>query len=285
VLLALGGCGRFKFDPLAIGTGDSGQGADTNSLDACSPWSTPQLVPTVNSSSQDYEPELSPDGGWLVFVSTRGGANEDLYLSQVTGGIFGTPQAVTSLNTSGVDDGPTWDPSDADLYFAIDTKLYTATFSGGGFGPKTLVPELATASILGTAIAPSGLELYFHIHSGMTNTMWRSVRATPTSPWQTPAPIPELASVNGGFPTLSADGKTMYFEGTAPSGNSQLYVVTRPAVGAAFGTPTIFTELASANSNDGDPFLSYDGQTFLFSSTRSGGPGGYDLFVSTRTCQ
>jgi hypothetical protein len=285
-LLALAACGRLRFDPSA-GSGDAGSG-DASSVDGsartCSAWSTPQPMTAVNSASEDFDPELSPDGQWFVFASRRASPSDDLYLSQVTGGVYGAPQSLTALNSiAPVDNGPTWDPSGAILYFTAGRTLFSAPFAGGTFGAAAIVPELAMFTMDGPAISATGTELFY----GLTTTsvaMFRTTRATQTSPWDPPAPVAELAGISAGWPTLSADGKTMYFEGQM-GGLSQLFVVTRPAVGAPFGTPAVFAEIADPNHNEGDPFLSHDGQTFMFSSTRGAPATGTDLYVSTRTCQ
>jgi hypothetical protein len=126
--------------------------------------------------------------------------------------------------------------------------------------------------------------MFYTVITMTSGSMWRTTRATPTSPWHTPAAVPELSGIDAGWPTLSADGKTMYFEG-ATTGPKQLFVVTRAAVGAPFGTPVLFSDIADPSVNEGDPFLSYDGQTFMFSSGRGGPANGTDLYISTRTCQ
>jgi Tol biopolymer transport system component len=287
LVLVLAACGRVRFDPLP-GSGDavSNDSSRDGSGVLCSAWSTPQPITAVNSSSEDYDPELSPDGRWLVFASERADPQDDLYLSQVTGGAYGAPQPVAIVNSiGGYDNNPTWDPSGGILYFvAGSNQLYTSTFAAGALGTPVLVPELQSVAMVGPAMAASGTELFYTVAAMGTVKMWRTTRATPTSPWGTPAPVPELAAYNAGWPTLSADGKTMYFEGDA-GGFTQLYVVTRPAVGAAFGTPAVFTDVADNSANEGDPFVSYDGQTFMFSSERGGPSTGSDLYVSTRTCQ
>jgi hypothetical protein len=43
--------------------------------------------------------------------------------------------------------------------------------------------------------------------------------------------------------------------------------------------------VVNKSANDGAPALSWDGQTMIFYSNRSGGSGGNDLYVSTRTKQ
>jgi Tol biopolymer transport system component len=85
-----------------------------------------------------------------------------------------------------------------------------------------------------------------------------------------------------GWPSFSADGRTIYFE-SKRGGRVQIYVAERPAIGVPFGTPILVPTIDDGFSNDGDPYLSLDGRTLLFASDRSGGAGGFDIYVSTRT--
>ena len=56
--------------------------------DASGVWSQPQPLPaSVNSSSDDLQPTLSPDGQWLYFASDRDGAMS-IYRVAVTGGSY-----------------------------------------------------------------------------------------------------------------------------------------------------------------------------------------------------
>lgn len=49
-----------------------------------------------------------------------------------------------------------------------------------------------------------------------------------------------------------------------------------------FGTPTNLGPAVNSSSNDAGPSISADGLTLYFSSNRSGGSGGYDLWFTTR---
>jgi Tol biopolymer transport system component len=97
--------------------------------------------------------------------------------------------------------------------------------------------------------------------------------------------IPELASISAGWPSLSADGTVLYFESDDAAANGSLYVVTRPTPADPFGVPRVLAEIADPSVEEGDPFISRDGQTFLFVSARAGGLGLTDVFITTRACR
>jgi hypothetical protein len=82
-------------------------------------------------------------------------------------------------------------------------------------------------------------------------------------------------------PSLSADGLTLFFGVSADGGDEQIATATRANRGALFGPAVGLPELNSP-SQDGTPLLSADGLTLYFYSTRAGGLGSRDLWLSTR---
>ena len=83
-------------------------------------------------------------------------------------------------------------------------------------------------------------------------------------------------------PSLSADGKTLYFAASTNYTEDDIYVATRPDRGTAFSAATALDSV-NTNSADGSPALSYDGLTLYFYSTRPGGNGGRDIWRATRS--
>jgi hypothetical protein len=75
------------------------------------------------------------------------------------------------------------------------------------------------------------------------------------------------------------------FFSTRPPGTANLnefFVATRPSVYHPWSVPQHIPELASPG-NDRHPSLSSDARTLIFASTRAGGFGLDDLWMSTRT--
>ncbi len=90
-----------------------------------SAWGTPvNLGPTVNSSSADYQPWISPDGLSLLFASTRPGGlgyDEDLWMTTRAGvsDPWGTPVNLgPAINTPAEDFCPSMSADGSTLYFA-----------------------------------------------------------------------------------------------------------------------------------------------------------------------
>jgi Tol biopolymer transport system component len=83
-------------------------------------------------------------------------------------------------------------------------------------------------------------------------------------------------------PSLSADGKTLYFDSTDVSGDHHIYVATRTDRGTDFSAGKLLAAVNATNS-DGCPSISNDGLNLYFFSTRPGGAGGRDLWVASRS--
>lgn len=98
-------------------------------------------------------------------------------------------------------------------------------------------------------------------------------------------PIAELnmAGFSSFSPTLSEDELYMVFASDRPGGLGahDLYETSRPTVDSLWGPPQNLVQLNSAGA-DYEPNLSYDGLELYFVSTRAGGLGNSDIYVSQR---
>ena len=102
----------------------------------------------------------------------------------------------------------------------------------------------------------------------------------------TPFGPPELItglelSGNQYGPALSSDAVTLILAEVAGGGLENLYVATRSDRGTTFSAAAAIAELNTAD-DEGTPFLSYDGLTLYFYSTRSEGLGDRDILFATR---
>src|SRR2546425_850338 len=239
------------------------------------PWGPPQnLGPTVNSSSNDAAPTLSPDGHQLYFHSFRpGGCGiADIYVSRRHDRRddfgWGPPEDLGCIvNTPYVNAGPTIFADETTgtttLYFTVQNNppgsdqgfdIYASTGAEdeGAFGPPVLVPELSSPfRDTRTAIRRDGLEIWLSSRrpgddvvgrSAGSEDLWVSTRATTSDVWSPPLNL-NLVNQQLGDPPINS---------------------------AAF---------------DGAPALSFDGTTLHFFSERTdlGGFGKRDLYVTTRT--
>jgi len=109
--------------------------------------------------------------------------------------------------------------------------------------------------------------------------------ATSLGPWSTPVRI-DMPSVDGftdSHPSVSADGRELYFTSNRDGGSTDIYVSTRFTTTDPWGPATKVLDLDTTSSTEGGPDLSDDGRTILFSRALVGGSTGNDIFMATRT--
>jgi len=118
--------------------------------------------------------------------------------------------------------------------------------------------------------------------------IWMSTRPTAASPWGAPvnlgAPINDVW--DDGSPRISPDGLSLYFSSyrDGGSGDTDIWVATRPTSTDPFGTPVNLGPEVNSASQEFGPWISADGLTLLFAAIdRPGGMGGGDIWISTRT--
>lgn len=96
----------------------------------------------------------------------------------------------------------------------------------------------------------------------------------------------EPASFNGAGrdfdPAFSADGRFVYFCSDRPGGSGGDDIWRVAVRGVGFGPPVNLGPAVNSSGKEFAPMLSPDGRRLLFSSDRSGGAGGHDLFIAQR---
>ena len=224
--------------------------------DGCA-WGTPvNLGSTVNSSVSDFAPALSRDGHWLFLASNRPGSmSGDIWVSWRENVhddfAWQTPVNLGSgVNTTGFEGGPS--------YFEND--------EGGG------------------------AQLYFNHNPAPVNTggdIYVSTQAADGS-WGDAVPITELNSAaSQQRPSISHDGRTIYFFSNRPGSSSDdIWVATRADVASPWTGPTNLDAPINTAGDERHPFIYSHGKTeMLFFARNVAAPPAVDLdlFVSTRT--
>jgi hypothetical protein len=127
-------------------------------------------------------------------------------------------------------------------------------------------------------------------------------RLGPFGPWSTPVNLgPEINQSRktdlNTHPGISKNGLSLYISSTRPGGVNggnlgnklEIWVSQRASVKAPWSAPVNLDAfntvpvISSVGSNTHSPNFSADGHLLFFSSPRSGGLGGADLYVSRRT--
>jgi len=85
-------------------------------------------------------------------------------------------------------------------------------------------------------------------------------------------------------PDISADGLSLYFgsDRSGGSGSYDLWIATRATIADDWGAPVNLGPTVNSSAWELDPSLSSDGLSLYFMSTRPGGSGGRDTWVTTR---
>lgn len=82
-------------------------------------------------------------------------------------------------------------------------------------------------------------------------------------------------------PSLSSDGRTLYFVSNRPGGQGSMDIwVTRLDASGQWGDPQNLGPQINTPKEDASPFIHPDGRTLYFASQGQIGMGGYDLFKS-----
>jgi Tol biopolymer transport system component len=250
---------------------------------------------SVNTDASEYSPSISTDGLTLIFGSPdRPGAagNGDLWIATraSTSDAFGPP-APMALDTAVWEGDPDLSFDGRVVYFdrgpagsgARDLYVATRDSAQGPFTGAALVPGVSGEGYDGGAsISADGLELFFTSDRAGRNDIWVARRTSDNAPFSTPELVEGVNSASAdGFPSLSGDGLTLYFE-TDRGGQIQIWTATRATKGAPFTGAAPVAAVNSAGS-DGDPEISADGRTLYFTSDRAG-KGGYDIWFAVRSC-
>jgi Tol biopolymer transport system component len=211
------------------------------------PWGAPVNVGApVNSSANDFCPTLSRDGHLFYFVSNRAGGcgGDDIY--------------TTRLRPDG------WDPV-ANLGCEVNSAANEAS-------PFPL-PE-----------SSEGPVLYFSSTRAGTSDLYRG--ESHGNVFGPAAPVSELNSptAQDGHPNVRRDGLEIFFFSTRPGtlGAQDIYSATRASTSDPWSAPVNLGALVNSSAADTRPSLSWDGTTLYFGSTRAGGEGDSDHYVTTR---
>ncbi|MGK7390669.1 MAG: OmpA family protein [Candidatus Cyclobacteriaceae bacterium M2_1C_046] len=206
-----------------------------------------------NAEVIEFAPSISADGKTIIFETNRGGSYALFETRKQSDGSWSTPRSLESINNYGD----------------------------------------STDLIAGPSISFDGNLLYFSASIGMGNSMDIYVSNRTSEGWSAPEKLGEnINSPQGyeGFPSISADGKTLYFvkENTDGPRDKEL----RENVGFCL---SIFKSELQEDGSWGNPIklpgpinqdcekaprIMADGRTMIFSSNRPGGKGDYDMYQS-----
>lgn len=172
--------------------------------------------------------------------------------------------------------------SDVGLVLArVAVLVYLGACGRLGYDPVGGAADTdATDSTPAVDAAPGGVD------SSVADAVDSSViDAGPLGSFSDPTVIAEISAL--GFvdddPSLTGDRLELYFNSDRPggAGAGDIWLSTRLTTADPWSAPIAVAELNSSSS-EGAPEVSTDGLTIHFASSRAGGAGGFDVWVSTR---
>lgn len=282
-------------------------------------WQPPiSLPPVINSTADDYEPRMSPDGLTLYFVRGKAGHNADIFVSTRTPEGWTEPQAFAEVNSDSDDLGPEPSANGAALYFYSNRDggsggydLWVTRRSADGWHePTNLGPAVNTEyNDYGPAISPDGATLYFASNRPAASdarqpdpNAWSATlredlfhrtydlysAAVTDAGIQSAVPLSDLNTPsNEGAPSVSPFGDFLYFASDRPGGEGGFDLYRARRLRGDHLAPTNLGMTVNTSANELDPGLSLGGYRLDFSSDRAvdGGakdrPREYNIYQTT----
>lgn len=272
-----------------------------------SDWAAPvNLGAIVNSTDNDFAPELSKNGLSLYFASDRPGYGaEDLWVAQRTGpdAAWGAPVNLgTVINSSALERSPGLSRDGHWLFFAssrpggqgqFDLWVSWREHTHDDFAWETPI-NVAALNTSGADIGPEFLasnaagnpELYFVSNrpggAGLID-IW--VSELVDGLFQSPRNVAELNSASLDLtPALRHDGHEILIASprSGALGGQDMWVSTRSSLADPWSVPVNLGPVVNSTSNENFPTFSSDRKTLYFNSDRPGGSGRSDLYLTTR---
>lgn len=277
-----------------------------------SDWSTPvNLGAAINSAFSDQGPAISKDGLSLYITSNRPGGlgGFDMYVSQRASVDDPWGPAVNlgpALNTDFDEGNPAFSRDGHSLFFqskrpgglgGIDLWVSRRTHSHDDFNWEPPVNLGAGVNSIADDNGPSYFEnddgdtpqLYFgSARSGGLGgaDLYVSEQLADGSFGPATLVVELSTTANENRPAIGKNGLEIFFQSNRSGSiglNGDLWAATRESTLATWSTPVNLDSPINTASQEQNAYPSADGMTLFFSSDRSGGLGGLDLYVSTRT--
>ncbi len=257
----------------------------------------------INSVDPDYNPFCSKDEKMIVFTSRReegkgrrefdGYYPSDIFITKYDGFRFANAKAA-SLNSSfdescvGIHD----DGSEMYLYFdniSEAGEIYYSKQSGGGFSKKKKITEGVNdeKSIETAASISSDLNTLFFASNrdgGLGGLDLYMTRKLPNGKWAMPQNIKSINTPgHEDFPTLAADGQTLYFcsDGRGGLGGYDLFKSTWNSETNEWSEPQNLGYPINTSYHDKVISFTADGKHAYVSQVREEGYGDFDIYRIT----
>jgi hypothetical protein len=243
------------------------------------PWGAPQAIPGASSNLGEDDCTLSSNKLELYFKrNDSNGPNLYVMTRASESSAWGTPVALTALNTGDDEESPRLTNDDLTLYFGREGDIYRTTRAAIGqpWGAPTPVATLNTSAYeKWAAVCSNGYVIVSRFVTGSGQQLFEGNVATgaPTALTQLNSPDTE----QGTF--LTADCLRVYFQSDRDNDQFNIYTASRVTMSSAWSNPTAIPDFNTATFDEEDAWISADQRTFVFASNRNGNK---DVFISTR---
>lgn len=198
-------------------------------------FGAPTLINELDTTGDETEPSISPDGLTLYYASDQSGMSEIYVATRPTTADTFTAQGVLPINgdATTLRGGAQITPDELGLYYARSTLQIAFASRATTADTFTFVRELGEVNSAPTdgnpTISSDGLELFFDSYRTGPAAVFTASRATVGDIFSAPMELTQLPMVTNGMaagsPDLSADGRTLYY--FVSTGQIDLYTVTR----------------------------------------------------------
>ena len=259
------------------------------------------LGDTINTSSNEFAPALSPDASFMIFNSRRNQKYQNLYITYFNfeKGNWGKPLPMNKVNSRYNDETPSLSNDGQTLFFSSDRDgsfempknkqgkikvsfdIYFSQNTQQGWSRPQKTP--GKINTIHHEKAPS----VSHDNQSLFYTMWRfgDIKNTVIMRAQlingmflNPKPLPK--PINEGYQELalieSINGNGFYFSSLRPGGLGGWDIYYVSVKQGLFGKAINLGN--KVNSKKNDAFLSRVDQLFFISSDRKGGKGRFDIY-------
>lgn len=202
------------------------------------------LGPEINTSENEYFPGITADDNTLIFTRLTDGNNEDFYISKKNNNKWLPSQNIGEPINTERNEGTVSLSADGQYIF------YTACNKQGGFG---------------------SCDIYL---SRLDGDSW-------THPINLGHPV--NSSSWESQPSVSFDGKTLYFSSSRPGGFGKSDIWSTTYKNGKWMVPVNLGPEINTAGDEQSPFIAKDDETLYFNSDGHPGMGRVDLFVAKKS--
>ena len=204
----------------------------------------PEPVPgTINTAADEVLATVTVDGSQMIFTRRQSRSDENLFVAQwdSTKGEWGKGMPLDEVNS------------------AYNEGAQTISADG----------RVVAFTSCGRRQSYGGCDIYISV-------------LRDDGSWTEPVNPADINSAAwDGQPTLSADGRVLYFSSSRPGGIGKRDLwMSRLTGNGQWSPPENLGDVINTKGNESSPFLHFDDKTLYFMSDGHPGMGDYDIFVS-----